>query len=541
MNLYNIKEFKKTGYTWDIQGRKTARRYIAAYWSINALAIIFICVAACLNIKFGFLKINGYFYLVIADIIFAFGLRITASVYTKNRLKKKSLETRYDYNLYLYHHHRYWKNKLTANMVLFSNAVIDIKRKKYVRAKQELDLMYSEKHKINDLKKIYFLKVIIACYEQNEEELKDAFVRYTGIKDTTVDYPDADTLMNWILDNDIEKMTEMIDKIVIPVKKRNPVWICGLTLFLTYSFIFLALCNELNHEAGYDLRRIFSFGSAVVVDAGLTIFLICVAAWIYRHQYIDDTMAAKGRKAIRFGMCVIMTVMGMNLLGIHFFSLCLKLDTKEVVTEKKNGYTYLDVYWDNLRYNSYTVAYRTNNPFIMKKVNVLSNDQVKTLKNLKKQNESDSKSRTKEKQNSKTSDGITQSDSGQNSMTENNPNQIQESDSDYLKEKAEMQAIYNYLNSTNSLQQMELSYASNAKGEIYAIVGSGTETKDGNSIVIKYNLYYNKEKMDANNTNCDEFVMEKQYVNGEYETEIIDFYLVNPDTLEVTDEHKTTW
>ena len=62
-----------------------------------------------------------------------------------------------------------------------------------------------------------------AVYEklQDSEELKDAFVRYTGIKDTTVDYPDADTLMNWILDNDIEKMTEMIDKIVIPVKKKK--------------------------------------------------------------------------------------------------------------------------------------------------------------------------------------------------------------------------------------------------------------------------------------------------------------------------------
>lgn len=66
------------------------------------------------------------------------------------------------------------------------------------------------------------------------------------------------------------------------------------------------------------------------------------------------------------------------------------MDAKETVTEKKNGYTYLDVYWDNLGYNSYTVAYRTNNPFIMKKVNVLSNDQVKALKNLKKKNESDS-------------------------------------------------------------------------------------------------------------------------------------------------------
>ena len=354
-------------------------------------------------------------------------------------------------------------------MVLFSNAVINIKRKKYDRAKQELDLMYSEKHKINDLKKIYFLKVIIACYEQNEEEIKDAFVRYTGIKDTTVDYPDADTLMNWILDNDIEKMTETIDKIVIPVKKRNPVWICGLTLFLTYSFIFLGLSNELNHEAGYDLRRIFSFGSAVVVDAGLTIFLICVAAWIYRHQHIDDTMAAKSRKAIRFGMCVIMTVMGMNLLGIHFFSLCLKLDTKEVVTEKKNGYTYLDVYWDNLGYNSYTVAYRTNNPFIMKKVNVLSDDQVKALKNLKKQNGTASTA----------SDEITQNSK---SMTEGSLDQTQE-----------------------------------------------PETTDS------------KEKTDANNTNCDEFVLEKRYVNGGYDTEIIDFYLINPNTLEVTDEHKTTW
>lgn len=180
MNLYNIKEFRKTGYTWDIQGRKTARRYIAVYWSMNVIAIFFICAAAYLNIRFDFLKTNGYFYLVIADIIFTFGLRTTASVYTKNRLKKRSLETRYDYNLYLYHHHRYWKNKLTANMVLFSNTVIDIKMKKYDRAKQELDLMYSEKHKINDLKKIYFLKVIIACYEQDEEEIKDAELSYAS-------------------------------------------------------------------------------------------------------------------------------------------------------------------------------------------------------------------------------------------------------------------------------------------------------------------------------------------------------------------------
>lgn len=104
-----------------------------------------------------------------------------------------------------------------------------------------------------------------------------------------------------------------------------------------------------------------------------------------------------------------------------------------------------------------------------------------------------------------------------------------------------MQAIYNYLDSTDFLEQMKLSYTSNAKGETYAIVSSQTETRDGNSVAVEYNLYYNKEKMDADNRNCDEFVLEKRYVNGEYDTEIMDFYLINPDTLEVTDEHKTTW
>lgn len=77
MNLYNIKEFKKTGYTWDKEGRRAARRYIFIYWSINALAIAFLCVAVCLNIRFYFFKINGYFYLLIADLFLPldYGLR----------------------------------------------------------------------------------------------------------------------------------------------------------------------------------------------------------------------------------------------------------------------------------------------------------------------------------------------------------------------------------------------------------------------------------------------------------------------------------
>lgn len=69
-----------------------------------------------------------------------------------------------------------------------------------------------------------------------------------------------------------------------------------------------------------------------------------------------------------------------------------------------------------------------------------------------------------------------------------------------------MLAVYNYLQEQKTLQNMTFSYTANAKGEVYAIISEAQETKDGN-----------------------------------YETELVDFYLVNADTMQVTDEQKNTW
>ena len=58
---------------------------------------------------------------------------------------------------------------------------------------------------------------------------------------------------------------------------------------------------------------------------------------------------------------------------------------------------------------------------------------------------------------------------------------------------------------------------------------------------VNYCLYYNGSKTDENNHIFEELVLEKVYPNGEYETELVDFYLVDPETLEVIDEQKSTW
>lgn len=36
-------------------------------------------------------------------------------------------------------------------------------------------------------------------------------------------------------------------------------------------------------------------------------------------------------------------------------------------------------------------------------------------------------------------------------------------------------------------------------------------------------------------------MLEKVYPEGNYEKELVDFYLVNADTMQVTDEQKDTW
>ena len=104
-----------------------------------------------------------------------------------------------------------------------------------------------------------------------------------------------------------------------------------------------------------------------------------------------------------------------------------------------------------------------------------------------------------------------------------------------------MLAVYNYLQENNALQNMAFSYTANAKGEVYGIVSETQETKDGNTVNVKYCLYDNGAKTDADGNSCEELVLEKVYPDGNYETELVDFYLVNTDTMQVTDEQKNTW
>lgn len=540
MNIYHIQDFNEAEYSWNEVGRKKAKMngYILRLIMVVSLIILFI--AAYLEFRYDLLEINGFLCWLLATLIFSWGLTICYASYFQKHVSKMSLEERHDYNLYLYHH-KYWKNPTLANQALLKNAIHLVRMKQYEQAAQALDAMYIEKCKAKEMKLIYFLRIIIASFLEDKEEIEKAKTRYTGIADSTGNYPDSELLENWIQMKDLEQMTACIEQIR-PVKKEHPGLAFVVTIFFAYTFWFLGTAYGINQSAGYEIRYVFSAISLIVVNTGLFIFMILAIIWLHRH--LNIAAATWVQKVVKFIICTVLAIAGILLLLINFLNVFLGLADKETVTKKENGYTYLEVSWSNMGYNSYTEEYVTNNPFIMKRVYVPAKNDAFT------EEQPDDSGQGNIGNNDQTgnSTGSGNTDPGStdpgtgtaNGDSQDNVTPSDESD-EWLRMRNGMQAVYNYLNDTKALDNMEFTYSSTAKGEMYVIVSTGQETKDGNPVDVEYGLYYNREKTDDNGMYCDEYVLEKKYPGGAYDTQLVDFYLVNPDTLEVTDEHKTTW
>ena len=538
MNIYHVHDFKEDEYRWNEVGRKKAKQNGYVRWAIAIVNIFFICIFVYLDFRYNLLKTTGFLCWLLAIVVSAWGFTICYASYVRKHTSKMSLEERHDFNLYMYHH-KYWKNPTLANQALLNNAVILIKLKKYDQASQALDAMYMEKCKVKEMKLIYFLRIVIASSKADDEEIEKAKTRYTGIFDSTGNYPDSEVLENWIQMNDLEQMTACLEQIK-PVKKEHPGLAFAVTIFFAYTFWFLGTAYELNVDAGYKMRYVFSVISLIVVNTGLSVFLIGGIIWLYRHLKI--TKVPWLQAVIKFVLCAVLAIVGLYFLLLNFLFIFLGTDTGEIVTKKENGYTYLEVTWDS-GYNQYEEEYVTNNPFIMKRVHVPAKDD--TLKNEQPDQSSQGDIANNGQADNSTEAGNADSNNADsNADTANNgaqDNVEPDESEEWLRMRNGMQAVYNYLIETKALENIEFTYSSTAKGEMYVIVSKGQETKDGNQVEVEYGVYYNKEKADSNGVYCDEYALEKKYPSGAYDTQLVDFYLVNPDTLEVTDEHKTTW
>lgn len=107
---------------------------------------------------------------------------------------------------------------------------------------------------------------------------------------------------------------------------------------------------------------------------------------------------------------------------------------------------------------------------------------------------------------------------------------------DYQAYKQEMAAVANYLD----LGEFEMEYEITAKGYPYAVISR--EINETTGQVTELHIIQNEQHSGLSNR---EYVLQKHHFAADgtesASAEIVDFYLVDCATLEVTDEHTTQW
>jgi hypothetical protein len=107
--------------------------------------------------------------------------------------------------------------------------------------------------------------------------------------------------------------------------------------------------------------------------------------------------------------------------------------------------------------------------------------------------------------------------------------------------KRQIAAIVTYIAEEDSTGY-QCDYFINAKGRPYAVIFRDTQTVNGTTVNIEQRLVYNESYVDEK---TQEYVYEEFYLNEDgseaQSVKILDFYLVDTETLDVTDENRTSW
>lgn len=506
-------EFKN--YPWKQTVKKKARRMFILRWMIVILAILAIFFLTCQKLISNVWTLPAFLCQLLAVIELAFGMQAVEAGWSRKVSSRMPLDEHYEYALYMYHAQSI-RDLATNNRMLLLIARLEIQLGKYEHATQTITQISTEKCTPVQLKQLYYMQILLAAEANDTDAWNQFLTRYTGIPDTNGIYPSETELTTWIEQNEMDQLISALKKFT-PARKEHPLRTCLITIILAYSTFFYGAWYGINKSAGYAIRYYFAEISGVCVSISLSCLLIWGMICLYKKQKsLLNGKAARRMIAVSYA---VLTLFLLSLIGYSFLNVSFGVEGTETVTGQDQQYTYLSVQPDY----GYVTQYRTDNFIYMQKTGLL----LPNTDTLTESSEPDSDLNGSETQDSNTTDS-----------TENSPAQESQKASPL---QDEMRAVYQYIQQKNMFPDMNFTYTANAKGENYAILCETTEEKDGKTVNVNYCLYDNGSKTDENNTTFEELVLEKVYPDGGYETELVDFYLVNPETLEVMDEHKSSW
>lgn len=266
-------------------------------------------------------------------------------------------------------------------------------------------------------------------------------------------------------------------------------------LFASYLLAYKGLSVGLQEP--YELRSAYQMWSDLMVAVGGA---VCCGIWIAQvwKRYKAWKQEHNRRNISQILLIVLLVLFALFfLIVVGAFGILSIPEETEVGRDDK--YVYLDVSYGT---GYYIWSAKADNPFI----------------------------RETYYKNSGLSDSDASDDGNTNSYQDTQSSNDSTEAKQYETEENEMNAVWQYLVSNSVIEDQGFTTDMDAKGYTYAVVGNAK----GDRLVLKGN----GDQTDDNGNACTEYVLEQE---GEDQTELLGFYLVNRTTLEVTDEHKTSW
>ena len=574
-NIYRIGEGVPDSYKWNLSGRRLAVLY--RFFSAFLVPIAWVFLVIFLEwhvIRIGSLTAGGILWTVVAFVVLFYSVLIFLNHLFSGISRRMDPEERHDYILYCYHHRGRRNVRLRAQSLLFM-AQLDIRMHRPERAGEALEEIPTDKLSVEQMKLYTLLKLAGEVLskegategtlskkgetegtvrgegeKQAHASAEDWYIRYSGFSDQTGKFPDNAAVESWIKPEAMEnkraqdEMIAVISGISIE-SELHPFLNLFFGMMLAHSIFFPAVQSFT--ASGWHLRPKYSFFAGGL--AGLFVLILGIGIlYLLLKKHRDAKPAEKGVDKARLiiaGIAWVLLVLSLSamvflgswagtsdqervladavpdpLTGIKYVYLAEEEDYGGISYYRSPDFIFMEE-WSEAMY------YDTEAGNDLPEAGGEDRNAASTVSGSSAEpGEQDQKIGSS----SLGASASVSSDSGDDGGTG--------SDDSFAAQNA-MQAVYEYLKENGEFQNLSISYSANAKGDLYARIGSGSDVQ-GTDNSYELRLYDNGEK-ESDSGFCREIVLEKVYTAEDGETELLDFFLVHPGTLEVTDEHKTDW
>lgn len=421
---------------------------------------------------------------------------LTLNAYVRNKSMKLSNEEHLAY-VTLLTQKVYKRNKKLKAYGLLLMARDELLLGHHGKAQETLQSTVIENLNPNQQKLYYFLQVVLSVLFNQDSH--DSLVRYNAIKSKSEQCPDDEEVKKAVEEKQNDELIKMVQR--TRVVKHIPsylTFILGLMIF--HIIFFHGLSTQLNTR--WILRPRYTLYASLIAYLFFVLLSGFVLYKAYRVRKMNHELSTL-HKAIHFIISVILMLVVLVVCTYYGVASLILNDVKErkIANPAQNMYASWK-YYEITDYNGYTTT----------KDYYYSQDGLFFLKaNLPVRNSTQNKQ-------------MTQSVPSQETQTEPAPT----TQNDSIDNKQAILAVYNFIKQDSPLDQMQLEYLYDAKGNIYAQIGQ----KEDNGKTYSYTLNDNGMKSSQR-----EIVLERQ--SGSGDVQLVDFYLY--DGNKVTDEHKTSW